>query len=758
MMSVLVLITVAGNSFQYIKTFMSYQTQQVQDTIQLQAERAGGQIENTIDGWGSQIAVALPSLKGTDAKSTSEQARRFVDSSPEFVAFSLMQAPAAKSANLTVIGESFTSNSTDSRFEDKMPSKVQEKIRAVSKQWLKTQIPRLAKNNFAVESVAKSTGLPIILFAIRFDVEGSPQVIWAVLAAWQTNLIKALPKSRFIDSAVIDPKGKVFTSPNIIDMVQRKKFSGQPLVRSALGGAKPSGFEQEYRDGENRRRLGAFSRLPKYDLAILVEMDHEVAYQTLKKNMLSTGLWAIFFILIAIMFSYVGASGITKSLRAVTFATGRIAAGDFKSTIEPGSQDEVGLLGHAINHMSRQIVTLLHSQVDKARFEKELETAKMVQGTFFPKSDIKSGDVSVTGFYQPASECGGDLWGHFTIDDGIEFIFIADAMGHGAPAALVTAMAYSTTMTVADVIRSNPSFRDSPAQILDRANRIIYDAVRGSISMTFFASILDTKKGTLTFSNAGHNFPLLVPAKAGDDRAGKGKVAKGGIQPISLKLMSTPLGMAPDTTYKEQTIDLRAGDKIFYFTDGLIECSSPKGEVWGRKYLVEQVAAAASLPAEEMKDEVLGRAFSFFGQKPLDDDVTVVVAELDKSWVPARESPPKAQATTAAVAAPSSPMKTSPQPMPQAAPQTGRVQAPLAQAPLAQAVAPAQASPATRGQFSLNPPSQSKTAVQIAPPQSPEPASPPVGQTTPASQAPASQAPTSTGKGNKYKIKLPSAG
>ncbi len=763
MMSLLVLITVAGNSFQYIKTFMSYQTQQVQDTIQLQAERASGQFENTIDSWRSQIAVALPTLKGTDARSTSEQARRFVDSSPEFVGFSLLSAPALKSTALTTIGESFTSNSADSRFEDKMPTKVQEEIRSISKLWLKKQIPMMKKNNFAVESIAKRTGLPIMLIAIRFEVANSPQVIWGVLAAWQTNLIKALPKSKFIDSSVIDPKGKVFTSPNILDMVQRKKFSGAALAKSALSGSTPAGFEQEYRDSEGRRRLGAFSRLPKYDLAILVEMDAEVAYQALKKNMLSTGLWAIFFILIAIMFSYVGASGITKGLRAVTFATGRIASGDFKTAIQPSTEDEVGMLGHAINHMSRQIVGLLHSQVDKARFEKELETAKMVQSTFFPKADIKQGPVSVTGFYQPASECGGDLWGHFSIDEGIEFIFIADAMGHGAPAALVTAMAYSTTMTIADIIKSTPEFRDSPAKILDRANRIIYEAVRGTISMTFFASILDTKKGTLTFSNAGHNFPLLVPAKAGDARAGKGKVAKGGIQPISLKLMSTPLGMDPETRYQEQSIDLKAGDKIFYFTDGLIECSSPNGEVWGRKYLVEQIASTAAMTAEEMKDEVLGRAFQFFAQKPLDDDVTVVVAELDKNWQPAQESAPKATVTQPGSTpsfqiqgAPARPAQTaqatSVAPVARTAPVPPRP--PQVTNPQGQP----SAQPAPRGASSMSP-----HALAAQPKPAPQPSSPQTAQpqqTQPQLarvQASQSYSPTSTGKGNKYKIKLPSA-
>jgi serine phosphatase RsbU (regulator of sigma subunit) len=318
----------------------------------------------------------------------------------------------------------------------------------------------------------------------------------------------------------------------------------------------------------------------------------------------------------------------------VTEATSRIAQGDLKHRIPPTSADEVGLLAMSVNNMSKKISHLMASQIEKARFEKELETARMVQGTFFPKADIKLPNTSVTGFYQPASECGGDLWGHFTIEDGLEFVFIADAMGHGAPAALVTAMAYSTTMTIADIVKSESSFRDSPAKILDRLNRVIYEAVRGTISMTFFASILDTRNGTITYANAGHNFPVIMPLKGDDERLPKtAKASKGkGHQPISLKLMGTPLGIDPNATYSDKTSELRAGDKIFYFTDGLIECTSPKGEMIGRKTLLERIARDVNLGPEEMKHDIVNYAFEFFANQPLADDITVVVAEISKEW------------------------------------------------------------------------------------------------------------------------------
>jgi hypothetical protein len=263
----------------------------------------------------------------------------------------------------------------------------------------------------------------------------------------------------------------------------------------------------------------------------------------------------------------------------------------------------------------------------------------MVQSTFFPRSESQNGPIYMTGFYQPASECGGDLWGHFELEPGVEFFFIGDAMGHGAPAALVTAMAYSTTMTIADVVRDHSGMRDSPARVLERMNRIIHEAVRGTISMTFFACVIDTKRGLMTFANAGHNFPVIIPTDRDDPRAPTDK-RNLRVPPISLKLRGTPLGMDANTKYHDKTIALRPGDKVLYFTDGLIECSSPKGEVWGRKYLIEQAVDTALLPPTEMKDELLSRAFTFFANKPLDDDVTAVVVEIAASWQVPDDAPP----------------------------------------------------------------------------------------------------------------------
>ena len=641
-MTLLVLITLAGNSYQYIHTFLGHQKRQLQDQIQLQVENAGNQIESVLSTWQSQIAVAIPAMRTAANADLKKQSQIFVDSNSEFIAIGLYESKGNSPDNLNSIATAFTSATGDARFEDRDPAATALRMEKAAR----VQLARSLSTGSSVDNddrrqvlmtLGQVTRLPIIALAVRFDVADSDDTVWAILYTWQTNIIRALPKSQFISSFLADASSRTFSSPNGSDLINYKKIPRTKLAERALQGQSPSGFEGDYQGADQQRKVGGFTKLAKYGLTLIVEMSSDSVYSSLKKSLYSTALWASLFILIAVMFAFLGAAGITKGLRNVAYATSRIARGDLKYRIKPSSNDEVGMLGLAVNHMSDRILRLMHVQIDKARFEKELETAKMVQSTFFPKKDIKSGPFFATGFYEPASECGGDLWGHFSIDEHRQFLFIADAMGHGAPAALVTAMAYSTTMTLADIFKDNPDFKDSPAKVLDRLNRIIHEAVEGSISMTFFASILDLETGVLTYSNAGHNFPFVLPASGDDDRGGRvpkslRKISD--VTPISLKIKGTPLGIDPEATFKSASLTLRPGDKLFYYTDGLIECSSPDGNVWGRKQLLEQILSTSKKDANAMKDEIVQRAFKFFDKKPLDDDITIVVAELDKAWLP----------------------------------------------------------------------------------------------------------------------------
>ena len=134
-------------------------------------------------------------------------------------------------------------------------------------------------------------------------------------------------------------------------------------------------------------------------------------------------------------------------LNTLFTATQRIAEGNFETKVEIPSSDEIGALSDSFNFMSDEITRFMGEMKEKARLENEVKVAQLVQSSFFPNDDITIGPVDISAFYQPASECGGDWWGYVE-DENVLVLIIADATGHGVPAALLTATANCSINTI----------------------------------------------------------------------------------------------------------------------------------------------------------------------------------------------------------------------------------------------------------------------------------------------------------------------
>ena len=654
MMTALVLMTVIGMSVQSSTKFQSYLTQSIQDSSLQQAERAASDVSAVLDGWVGKISVVLPKINLKPAKiqeRNSDDLATLIRNDRDILSVAVFLAEGNEARSLLKA----RSDHADGRFEGEDQNTVIEKTfvqaRARAKELASSPLNRVVY----CKNLSSTTGLPLLQIAVKFNLTGGDKRnLFVIMTTWQTKILLSLPKSRFTNTIIIDNDGTIFSSPDTTEMKQVTNIRNSPLARQALSKSAPSGFQDVYLDRKNIKRLGSFSQISKYqDLFILVERDAAAAFRVISRTYFTAALWAALFILIAVMASYLGSSTVTKSLRDLVSVTKEISAGNFSVRLQPRSRDEIAELGHSVNHMASKITELLSTQVEKARYEKELETARLVQSTFFPKQDVVKKPLTVTGFYQPATECGGDLWGHYNIDDTRQLVFIADAMGHGAPAALVTAIGYATCQAVATILSDGESGIDtSPGKLLDRLNRIIYDAVEGKISMTFFAALFDFKTGVITYSNAGHNFPVVITNDKEDPRLSKQAKAKSGnaaTQSISLILQGVPLGVDRQAVFKEKTIDMRAGDRLFFFTDGLIENHLPNATAMERKKLLDIIAGQGSGNCFEIKDVVLNEAFALFGRTNLADDVTVVVAEIEKSW---SKGAPHGSASTPAISSP----------------------------------------------------------------------------------------------------------
>jgi serine phosphatase RsbU (regulator of sigma subunit) len=637
LITTVVILTVVGMSIQSTTRFKRHLTQSVQDGLLSQAERASSEVSSSLEALSGKLSVIIPKieLNGENLNSKSA-AMGLLNNDPEIVSASVFYSKGPSVRQIVGANSPFPKIDTpDNRYEGKSPDEVKLVTLHVARNFVETYSKYPSLGNVQVVSIAPETGLPLMLLTVRFNISGeSNQNVYVSIAVWQTRMFVSLPKSKSTSSLIINESGDIFASSDTRELIKKVNIKKSSVVKSALSRFSPSGFDDLYVDRFGKERLGAYSQVAGYpDLFVIVERDANVAFAAVAKSYYTALLWAALFTLAAMLLSFIGAGSSTRSIKELLAVTKDIAAGNFSSRVQPRTKDEIAELGLSVNNMAGKITELMSSQVEKARFEKELETAKMVQSTFFPRQDINLGPLKVTGYYQPATECGGDLWGHYPVGASKQLVFIADAMGHGAPAALVTAIGYATCQAVATILIDEPHINHSPSKLIERTNKIIFDAVQGKISMTFFAALIDFKEGTITYANAGHNFPVILTDDKTDERIPKASKAKTfNSYAISLKQQGTPLGVDRNSVYEEKSMQIKAGDRIFLFTDGLIENQSALGETLGRKRLIELLQDNGAKSCHEIKSIALESATSIFGSTNLADDVTIVVAEISKKW------------------------------------------------------------------------------------------------------------------------------
>ena len=328
---------------------------------------------------------------------------------------------------------------------------------------------------------------------------------------------------------------------------------------------------------------------------------------------LYTGAVGGLFVLIGTVLAIFQGLSISRPIKQLAWKADQIARGDLDARAEITSGDEIGFLGENFNFMADQISILMVQTAEKARMEQELEVAKTIQETLVPTSDpVDKGMLKFAGYYQPAAQTGGDWWTWHELVGGKYLLVIGDVTGHGVPSAMITAAAKAAC----DVARHVHNDDVTVTRLLEIMNHAIFESAQRRFVMTCFASIIDTKTRTITYANAGHNFPYLF-------RAGEGKGEFG-----SLMIRGNRLGDDKTSKYEAKTTDLVSGDVLVWYTDGIVECEGQSGEEYGEKRFRASVRRAAALDAGEMRDAIVADATGFFGDTPRKDDITMIVGRI----------------------------------------------------------------------------------------------------------------------------------
>jgi sigma-B regulation protein RsbU (phosphoserine phosphatase) len=260
------------------------------------------------------------------------------------------------------------------------------------------------------------------------------------------------------------------------------------------------------------------------------------------------------------------------------------------------------------------------AELELLRQSREFEETREIQSALLPSTIPQIPGYEIAAEWQAARSVTGDYFDVLPLAGGKLAICIADVAGKGIPAAMVMS-------NLQAAIRASAGDALPPDELCARLNRLMCDNLAPGKFITLFYCILDPQDGSLTYTNAGHNAPMLV-SRGGDCI----RLAEGGAL----------LGALPAWKYESGHVRLRSGDRLLLFTDGLIEARSADDEEFGEKRLVDLLSDSRDLGAAQIKGIIQKAAAEFQagpqaaenyppkgGTPSLQDDLTfIVVASL----------------------------------------------------------------------------------------------------------------------------------
>lgn len=276
-------------------------------------------------------------------------------------------------------------------------------------------------------------------------------------------------------------------------------------------------------------------------------------------------------------------------------------------------RDRIADLVLLSNLFGRATQTLVLSQAVREAYDAvdyELRSVADIQNSLLPASLPHVPGLDVAVHYQTAKRAGGDYYDFFPLPGDRLGVLIADASGHGAPAAVLMAIAHSITHT-----RTTPP--DRPGELLTHLNEHLakrYTRQTGNF-MTAFYALFDPRAGTLAYASAGHNPPRLLRRPDGT-------------RLVLNRAQRLPLGIRPEEAYPEQVVPLQSGDQVLFFTDGVIESVNADGDVFGSDRL-DAALAGCPRSAEQLIQSILRELGGFTAGVPAADDRTLVVVKRD---------------------------------------------------------------------------------------------------------------------------------
>jgi sigma-B regulation protein RsbU (phosphoserine phosphatase) len=254
---------------------------------------------------------------------------------------------------------------------------------------------------------------------------------------------------------------------------------------------------------------------------------------------------------------------------------------------------------------------LFREALEKQRMEDELLIAREIQKGLLPSILPVVPGVDLAAANISSKQVGGDYYDILALDGGRYVMAIGDVSGKGTPAALLMANLQAT-------IRALVPLDLSLREMTGRVNDLMCENTGGNKFVTFFWGMLDVRSSTLTYVNAGHNYPYLLHSDGSLDRLEKGGMILG--------VMKTA------AAYEQETVPLRKGDLLLLFTDGVSEAMSIESEEYGEQRLEAVLRQTSDHSAQEVLSAIHEDVLRHSRGAPQSDDLTMMILRLTATY------------------------------------------------------------------------------------------------------------------------------
>jgi sigma-B regulation protein RsbU (phosphoserine phosphatase) len=279
-------------------------------------------------------------------------------------------------------------------------------------------------------------------------------------------------------------------------------------------------------------------------------------------------------------------------------------------------EDDIGLARVVASQCAVAITNAkLYAEAIKGqRMAEQIRLAGVIQRRMIPEKAPLIPGLDIAATYIPCFDVGGDFYDFLQVSNNGVAVAIADVIGKGIPAAIMMSLFRGAVRAYVDTEHDKGSIE----KIINKLNKMACGECKDGEFVAMFYAIIDVKEETITYCNCGHEPAVLIR---------NGKV-------VELDKGGFVLGVEAQAEYEIETLRLRDGDCLLFYTDGLIDAANFDGEFWGRERMLETAKKFALLGAGQMVKNILGYRRRFVGLAGQVDDTSIIVIKVDRTTSP----------------------------------------------------------------------------------------------------------------------------